>query len=136
MEGFILGSSIIAALAVTFTLYIHFTTAKHSKKSHPTNIKKYTGNINLQIEEMKKEWSILDIQEDFPKVHHFSSDKFTSSPPSLQKHYNYCKRIGRITGENVQTLKRAIEVASLVKKGKNIEEALTLAWGLYPIIKR
>lgn len=91
--------------------------------------------MNTDLLEMKKRWKELGIESYFSSVHHFSSDKFASSPSSLNAFSVWCKD-REIRGENHQTVARAKFAASLNKSGTFINSAIVEAWEKYPLVTR
>ncbi len=89
----------------------------------------------IRLTQMKEEWEALKIDSHFPKVHHFSSEKFKSSPPTLSEHYEYCKD-KEIESENLQTLERAERAGELFKERLKIDDAIKKSWIKYPVLGR
>jgi hypothetical protein len=88
-----------------------------------------------RLAELELKWRTLRIDHQFRKVHHFSSDKFSSQPASLEVFIAWCD--GRdIKDENVQTLERGLDVARRVEGGQDFDQALKEAWAEYPIVTR
>lgn len=88
---------------------------------------------NLELERMKTVW--IKISSHFPQAHHFSSEKFTTKPPSLERFYEYCSD-KEVRGENLQTICRALEISKLVEEGDSIDTAVRSAWMSHPIVTR
>ncbi len=65
-------------------------------------------DIQSDLDIMKYKWELLEIQEYFSSIHHFSSNKFQTKPPSLAGFYNWCKD-REIKNENLQTLNRTFK---------------------------
>jgi hypothetical protein len=91
--------------------------------------------MKSQLETMRNKWKRLNIERYFPKVHHFSSDKFKSEPSSLDVFYKHCVS-KEIEDENLQTINRAIEVTRLYESGVSILSAIREAWNNFPLSKR
>jgi len=84
---------------------------------------------------MKSLWIKNKIENHFPEVHHFISNKFKSNRMGLKSYYNWCKERD-IQAENQQTLQRALEVVRLFEDGMPLEEAIKEAWKKFPILMR
>lgn len=84
-----------------------------------------------------RELKICGGESYLPKLHHFSSNSFRSSPPSFKKHYAYSIDVNEADGgENEQTKRRIQHTISLVKSGMTWSQAINEAWSRYPIITR
>ena len=88
----------------------------------------------IRLTQMKEEWEALKIDSHFPKVHHFSNEKFKSKPPTLSEHYEYCKD-KEIEFENIQTLNRALTASKLFSHGLSIDDAIKKSWIKYPVLR-
>lgn len=88
-----------------------------------------------ELEKMKQNWEKHSISRCFSRVHHFSSDKFSSKPSSLKRFYNWCKDRD-ILEENYQTVQRANRVITLIEDGKSTDVAIAQAWREFSLCKR
>ncbi len=90
---------------------------------------------DARLSELDGKWQLLNIREEFWKVHHFSSPKFSGKPQNLNGFIAYCE-LRAIGAENVQTIKRALDLARRIQAGDDFEPALAEAWKNFPIVNR
>lgn len=90
--------------------------------------------INADLELMKADWKNLEIEEEFPAIHHFSCEQFKADPPSLNDFYNWCQN-NEIKDENLQTLNRANKAASLINQGYAVRSSITAAWAAFQLVE-
>lgn len=84
-----------------------------------------------------KELEVLGGCSYLPQLHHFSSNKFRSSPPSFKTHKGYSAGTDESKGgENEQTRKRIKAAIELVKSGSSWDEAIVASWIRFPILTR
>jgi hypothetical protein len=88
----------------------------------------------MSLQTMKNKWIKLKIEQYFIEVHHFSSDRFSSPPSTLDAFVNYCE-YKNIRGQNARTVERALEVARYVENGVAPNDAIEAAWNNYPWIE-
>ncbi len=76
-------------------------------------------------------------EEMLPRLHHFSSPKFASSPPTFQQHWDYSVGVDESKGgENEQTRER-INAALLARDTtQSWDDAIQHAWQEFPIATR
>ena len=110
------------------------STALSSLFSQVNNQGAFMGNSAISF---LRELKICGGESYLPKLHHFSSNSFRSSPPSFQKHYAYSINVNESErGENEQTKRRIQYAISLVKSGMTWSQAINEAWIKYPIVTR
>ena len=91
-----------------------------------------------ELERMAAAIRELNLESRFPELHHFSTDKFSVKPPTLEGFVTYCERIGEFdaNGENPQTIRRAMLFAEKVKQGQSPNDAIASAWQDFPLVTR
>jgi len=89
------------------------------------------------LELLVAEMPALRVDTLFPDIHHFSSGKFDRRPSNLAQFADYCHKVGRLSeGENVQTIRRALDCMRRIKRGEAEDQALEYAWHWYPLLTR
>lgn len=77
------------------------------------------------------------IEAEFPRIHHFASDAFSSKPASLDQFVAYCETIGEFQrGENPQTIRRGLAVCDNLQSGRMPDPAIREAWSAFPLATR
>jgi hypothetical protein len=77
----------------------------------------------------------LDGEGWFPKIHHFASDKFASSPSTFEQHWGYCQRVQSFRdGNNDVPCRRIRTVVDAKQAGATWEDAIARAWQRYPAL--
>lgn len=77
-----------------------------------------------------------EVEYVFPELHHYFSEKFKASPPSLEDFCSYCGgRKLQSRGENRQTIRRVEAFVKKVEQDWPIERAKLYAWVEYPLMR-
>ncbi len=95
------------------------------------------SGMHRELRKMARELRELSIESSFQRIHHFSSDRFASKPSTLRGFEKYSERVGYFeVGENPQTIKRALAVVEAIRGGSSLEDAIAVAWRLFPLVTR
>ena len=129
------GSSIIGAQSTFASTSSASPRNALGHKAPEARVTSTTHRGRGRLAELESKWRTLRIDHQFRKVHHFSSDKFSSQPASLEVFIAWCDSRD-IKDENAQTLERGLDVARRVEGGQAFKEALREAWAEYPIVTR
>jgi hypothetical protein len=82
---------------------------------------------------MRELWEALDIEDQFPQIHHFNSPASKSPPSSLSAFYRHCSTRRKIGEANLATIQRGLHVVDLINSGAPVHRALEAAWDAYPL---
>jgi hypothetical protein len=93
--------------------------------------------MQADVHAMATRFRSLSIEPAFPRVHHFSSDRFASKPTTLRRFVAYCDSVAVFQdGENPQTIQRALAVIENLRLGRSLDAAIAEAWRAFPLVTR
>ena len=82
----------------------------------------------------------INIEEKFRQLHHFSkTPPFSSNPSGFEEFITYCESLThgiRTDHENERTIQRAYRYVSLLMNGVREDEAMSVAWREFPIVRQ
>ena len=93
--------------------------------------------MHRELWKADRELPELSIESSFQQIHHFSSERFASSPSTLHQFEKYSEGVSDFEdGENAQTIRRALAVVENVRDGSSLDDAIADAWRTFPLVTR
>ncbi len=93
--------------------------------------------MHRELWKMARELRELSIESSFQRIHHFSSERFASSPSTLHQFEKYSEGVSDFEdGENAQTIRRALAVVENIRDGSSLDDAIADAWRTFPLVTR
>ncbi len=81
--------------------------------------------MHRELWKADRELRELSIESSFQQIHHFSSERFASSPSTLHQFEKYSEGVSDFEdGENAQTIRRALAVVENVRDGRRDSRCL------------